>query len=129
MPAKIANTLLVSRTYQPGAYDSQALNVPLGYSTFTLDIDRTDWLDPTIKVAGRIDLSLDGGQTWTLGYVAFTAEGGPLKPPSPLPGALDPNHTIVNSDLGDPSNANRQVRSSLTISGAAVKLSASLDLT
>lgn len=128
MAASIENNLLQPRTYQPGVYDLNPVIVPLGYSAFTLDIDRTEWLDPAMKIAGRIDLSLDGGQTWKVGYVAFTAEGGPLQPPSPLPGAPPANHTIIRSDLGDPNNAARQVRCSLTVSGVAVKFRADLTL-
>lgn len=118
------------RLYQPGDINLPASAIPVGASGIVIDIDRTQWLDPSIGIAGTFDISFDGGATWPLiGYFGFTAEGGPLQPPSPLPDAPDPNHTVVTSDLPQPTNPDRKIRGKLTVSGAAVRISAIATLT
>ena len=129
MAAPFLLTIASRRLYQPGTVALPATAIGAEYSAFKIAIDRTEWLDPAIKIAGAFDVSLDGGQTWIVGWVKFTAEGGPLQPPSPLPDAPNPNFTTVESDIPGLGNANRMIRTNLDISGAAVRISADITLT
>lgn len=115
------------RLYQPGDVNLPASNIPAGANWVSIDIDRTEWLDPAIKVAGSFDISFDGGATWIPGLLGFTAEGGPLLSPTPV--NPNPNHTIASADIPQASNPNRKVRGKLTITGGAVRITASALLT
>lgn len=119
----------ISLSGNPGTRTLPSASIPVGYTQFEMVIDRTNWTDPAVKISAQIDLSFDGGATWATPWARLTAEGGPVQPASPLPGAPNPNETTMVSDLGDPNNAARRARASFTISGGPLVADARLILT
>lgn len=113
MPTTV--TVIPSGTYQSqGPVESAATSVPLGVSSATLAIDRTNWSDPSMvntsfDVQGEI--SMDAGVTWDL-LPGFHTIGGP---------GFNRGVPVTVSQqtwqLGNPTNAQRQVRMRTTIVG------------
>jgi len=115
-----------SGTLHAGVTNLPQRSVPLGATSFTITIDRTNWTDPALKLAISIEISLDGGVTWASDSAA-TYEGGPAPTPTPIqPNPV--NQSVLTSDLGDPTNTNRMVRGTLTLTGGNLVTSGSLIL-
>ena len=96
-----------------------------------VQLDRTDWLDPAVKVAIRLDLSLDGGVTWSpdpAGQtvfpwapfpVNFTGQGGVLTGP----GGVVRQFSEVSFDVPQVGNVNRKIRCTMTVTGGLLRTS------
>jgi hypothetical protein len=124
-------TILPQGTYPVGTRTLPAANVPQGAISATLALSRAQWLDPAVKVSARFELSVDGGVTWSPDPsgqsvwpwgnfpLTFESEGDPS-------GRGTSN---VNGDLGDPTNPNRKIRGTVTISGGPLTTIGTLTVT
>jgi hypothetical protein len=115
-----------SGTLQPGTRTLPPTSIPVGDSVLTLSIDRANWTAPAVTASMSADLSFDGGVTWLNGWVAFTAIGGPNQAPTPI--NPNPNMSFVTTDLGDPNNANRKIRASVTTAGGPLTTTVTVTL-
>jgi len=110
-----------SRNYQPGTYNIPSTAIPVGVTKVTMTLNRTNWTNPASKVAFFFERSPDGGATW-LFEGAFTAEGGAVTGPD----GTVATQTSATFSFPDPTNANRKVRGTLTVSGVAFKTDGSI---
>jgi hypothetical protein len=92
--------VLPQRAYPAGTRVLPATAVPLGIVRLTLTLARLGWPDIGGDVLrASVELSLDGGQTWTP-WVGFTTGGGDIGMPA----------SSVTIDVPEPTNPQRMLR-------------------
>ncbi len=103
---------VASRDYPAGTQPIPSTAIPAGLSSVRLTLTRESWPDTGGDVISMlIDLSLDGGATWTPGFLGFTAPGGVL---FDRLGNVRATSSAFR-DLPEPANANRRVRGTVTL--------------
>lgn len=113
-----------SGTLQPGPGKIIPVTaVPAGATTLQLEVDRTQWLDPAVKVRCSLEISCDGGEFKE--FAGFTAQGRPLQAPTPR----NPNPNVIRGpiSLDYPSIANRKLRGQVVVTGGAFTTSVAVD--
>jgi hypothetical protein len=102
------------RTVQVGVNTFGPLAVPSGASEADFRVDRTQFLDPASSVNGVLEVSQDSGSTWQA-QGTFGDHGGiPGTDPGDPPIA---DFYMLGLNLGDPTNVNRRVKLTLTVTG------------
>lgn len=104
-------------TRQPGTYSITGVLVPVGLNYIDLVILRSNWNNSDISITVVIDYSLNNGATWTnivndtntCGWCSYDGVNE-----APAVGGI--------MTIPEPSNTNRQIRGSLTITGGAIKM-------
>lgn len=98
------------QTYAAGHYDVGPLNIQNNISVLNVRATRVNWPDTGSEIAKIvIDLSMDNGQTWILGWFGMGVRGGVQ---------LDRNGnpvlaSVIRRDL--PAGTNREIRMSIDI--------------
>lgn len=107
--------LLSNRTLPAGTQTYGPASIPVGLTSATLVIDRTNLTSPTLAINWSFELSQDNGQTW-LPWGAAGTIGGVLKD--------DQNKTITISSftiaLPGPAQAGWQGRGSVTCNESCI---------
>ena len=102
---------LASRSYAAGTRTVGPRDIPQGYTTLTATLTRESWPDTGSDVVTvRVDISYDGGATWILNHVGFTASGGNLT--NRQGQATTESRVIV--PIPEPTSTTRQLRITVT---------------
>ncbi len=115
-------TILPSGTYE-GTVSLGPLDLPIGVTTVSVSIDRTNWTGPSTTMSVANEWSPDGGETWRP-FGAVLIPGGVLKDQQ---GAILAQ-SKVTFQVPQPDLAGRQLRATATVVGSIqISISASLD--
>lgn len=106
--------------YPAGTYQTPGFSIPLGLATYTLSLDTVNHLLANVVWSIAIELSLNNGGTWRhIG--GCSRSGGPGEDRQGNTAA-----TLILS-FAEPSNPDRKVRASLTITGGSLTTSVDTD--
>lgn len=120
-------------TYPIGTFNFGPAPIPSSVSRAEIDLDGTNMTDPALHITLQLDLSVDGGVTWS------TVSPGPSMVPFPITatmvgGAL--NRTgqplsiySLSANVPGVGSTARQVRGSVVISGAPLTTQGTLIIT
>jgi hypothetical protein len=117
-PTPVETVVAPMGVYSVGEYTILPVAIPAEYTKGYIKIDRTQWLNPASHINWLITLSQDGGETWT-DLSGASAVGGIII--NPLTGQPRTEATIW-APLAQPENANRQIRATIVVSGAAAEV-------
>ena len=89
------------------------VSVPVGLTRIRVEFDITTFLDPATEFNVVVERSRNGnGGPWELDF-AFTRRGGPSFGDGGLPDTV----CYLQTDLPEPTNAQRRMRGTVTITG------------
>lgn len=110
-----------NRTYQAGIISIPERSVPVGIASAKLTIEAATWDDPSISISVALELSQDGGLTWSPGG-GGEAKGGTVDRQG------NRNATAwFKWSWPNPNNPDRKVRGAITVS-KAIKTGGTFDL-
>jgi hypothetical protein len=119
-----AITVFPNTTYAIGSHAFASTVVPTGVVSATLALNRSAWSNAAAKTVVSLQISFNAGATWqALG--GFTAQGGTV---TNMTGGTE-TITSFTISLPQPANANRRVKGTFVVSGAAFSTSGTLTLT
>jgi len=110
------DVLILPRTQLPaGTRNLGPTSIPLGVVQAGLEIDKTFWTNPAVKLSAQFDVSYDGGSNWQ-------ALGGFADEPG---GSGDVSFAFL---LAQPTNNQRRARATLTVVGGVCDITVSVRL-
>jgi hypothetical protein len=133
----MATIVIPVRDYAIGSHNLGPVALNVGLRRVAITLERSEWTDPASKVDARFELSLDGGTTWSPNPsgerdfpwgpfpVTFSAFGGIILGKDGQPSLLSGFVT----DLPQPSNPDRRIRGTVTISGGTVRAPVTIETT
>lgn len=102
------NVILPEKQYPPKTRTLKAVSIPLGATKIAIRATRVNWEDTGEEIVfGKLDLSLDGGQSWKNRWIGFGARGGVVS--DPVTGNVK-DYSQVWREIPEPENPNRMVR-------------------
>lgn len=126
-----STVILPQATYPIGTRTVGPANVPQNATKVEMALDGAAMTDPALHVSMTLDLSLDNGATWNLPHpqvdpfpIGMTLDGGALNRQG-LPLAT----YTLGTQLPDPTNANRKIRMTVTISGTPLTTQGTVTIT
>jgi hypothetical protein len=107
-------------TYSIGVYPFSAFSVPSGYTVGLVELDKTQWTDPSTFITYAIEFSMDNGVTWNqvpgCGGVTY---GGSIDPRTGLPSTV----ARISCPIAQPANTQRQIHGEVIVSGGSITTS------
>lgn len=113
---------LPAKSYAPGTYTIPEITLSANFSTFQINLNRTNFTDPGTKVSIMMDLSGDAGKTWVNNACGFSTVGDPAT--TTKPNVVTCYCTKQNGCDG--SSAANKMRGTAVITGQAVTLAGSI---
>ena len=102
---------LISKDRITGIHEISSVKVPVGATMVRARIDRRD-MDLSLNVSWGLELSLDGGKTWTP-HGGASAVGKPFNDPSTMILATE---SWFETSLPEPKNPLRRLRGKMDLS-------------
>lgn len=103
-----------SRVLAPGNVILGPFNVPRNLTSFRVELDATQHLNPGVMLTIAVELSFDNGSTW-----AFVASGSRSGGVVFEDGGAVSTTMVIETDLPDPTNNQRRIRFPVTLNGGS----------